>query len=300
MSGLASRVGILIRSATGLLLDDFLREVYIPAKISLRPATVRQIELVLSLWGQQLGRAPVVADLTTATIRVYLAWQAARTKAATVNSKRAILIALWNVAADEGLTAPAEPRRIRRLPANPVPPQAWSIEQVRSILAAVESLQWESIAGIDAKDWFRAFCLTAYCTGERRGALLAVAPSAVDSDRGTIAFWSRKAQARICPLLPEAIEAIGRISGDRDKLFPWPWSGEYFSKRLRQLFKSASVPHGRGKGGLAHKFRRTCCTLTEANGGDGARIIGDTRAVAEAHYLDRSHLRTDISFLPRP
>ena len=283
-------------TADPVFLTTFLDSHYLPAKILLRPSTIRQIRLTLSLWTQQLGRSPTTDDFATAKVRAYLTWQSAKSKPATTNSKRGILLALWQVAHDEGLAGEPEPRKIRRLPSDPIPAQAWAIEQVRDILAAVEKTYWPSIDGIPARKWFRAFLLTLYSTGERRSAVLAVAPGAVRD--GTIIFRRTKTKARLCPLLPEAAEAIDAMKGDREKLFPWPHSEEQLSNRLRQLFRLAGVPYGRQFGGLAHKFRRTACTLCEANGGDGARLIGDTRHVAEKSYIDKSVMTADLSRLP--
>lgn len=190
---------------------------------------------------------------------------------------------------------------IRRLPADPIPPQAWTIEQVSKILETCESLHlWPPVEKIPGSKWFAAFCWTAYSTGERRSAILAAPPEAVDLDAGTIIFRRTKTKARICPLLPQAVKAIREIYGSREKLFPWPYSDQHLTQRLRKIYELAGVPYGRQFGGVAHKWRRTACTLCEANGGDGARLIGDTAAVAEAHYLDRSKLTGNLAKLPTP
>ena len=84
-------------------------------------------------------------------------------------------------------------------------------------------------------------------------------------------------------------------------MWPWPYSREALDKRLRKILKAAGVRHGRGQGGLLHKFRRTSGTLVEAAGGDGAKHIGNTRKVFESHYLDPRFVdRSQLNLLPRP
>ena len=287
-------------AAPAITLSQFLADYYIPGKIQLKPTTIRQIEVTLSLWWQQIDHEPTTDDLTTARIRAFLSWMATHSKPATVNSKRAILLALWASAHDEKLAPAPEPKRIRRLPADPIPAQAWTIEQVQQILGTCEELQWPKIDGIPSRHWFSSFCWTLYSTGERRSAVLAAPAAAVDLDNGTIIFRRTKTKARICPLLPQAVEAMRRLPADRKMLFPWPFSQEYLTQRLKAIYTLANVPHGRQFGGVCHKWRRTACTLTEANGGDGSAIIGDTRAVAQKSYLDRSMLTANISKLPTP
>ena len=83
----------------------------------------------------------------------------------------------------------------------------------------------------------------------------------------------------------------------------WPWSKtrEWLQKAVRKIFKKAGVAYGRPHGGLFHKFRRTSGSLVEAAGGDGARHLGNTRAVFEQHYRDPRICVADAPMiLPRP
>jgi integrase len=224
--------------------------------------------------------------------------------AATTNSKRCQLIALWRAAWEEGLLPePPRAKRIRKSRAASAIPEAWEAEEVGRILWAATETPGRDIAGIDAVVWWQSFLRVLYDTGERRKATLATEPSDVSLDGAWIIFRKTKtAVPRYCPLHPDTIVWLRRIYDPcSSRVWPWPYSREALDKRIHKILALAGVRHGKGKGGLLHKMRRTTGTLVEQAGGDGAKAIGDTRKVFLASYLDPRFLsRTQLARLPRP
>jgi hypothetical protein len=103
-------------------------------------------------------------------------------------------------------------------------------------------------------------------------------------------------------LTRETSEAIASTEpSGRSLLWPWSKSQCWLLKTIqRDILEPAGVSYGRGRGGVFHKIRRPAGTLCEANGGDGARLLGNTRAVFERHYLDGRLVGNGQSqFLPR-
>lgn len=283
-----------------MLLSDFLEKVYIPDRLVLRRSTVYQAQATIRLYSAWLGRDATTDDLTLLSVRGWLSDYAHTRATSTVNSKRAQILALWRCARKEGM-AKERPsgRRIRKLPGDDIqPPVAWSIEDIGKILAFVRGTFRPQIGNVRWRDWWESIILVAFDTAERRSALLAVEPADVDLDRRTVLFRKRKGKPRVCRIAPDTVEAVRRIyNPKRLLLWHWPFSAEHLSGTFRWIVAGAGLPRSKS---LFHQLRRTSGTLVEAGGGDGARHIGDTRAVFERHYLDVRFLHSDMDLLPRP
>lgn len=283
-------------------MSDFLREVYVPSRIDLTADTVRQMQISIRALEAFAGKRLTLGELSEDLLRKFLSAYRGRCSASTVNSKRCQLLALWRAAFDEEyLAAPPRTSKIRRARSFPLLPEAWTAGEVGRILAAADSAPGE-IAGIPAKNWWRSLLLVIYDSAARKKEALATRPQDISLAGAWIAIDSRKNGRRICPLHAETIAAVRLIwSAERTSVWPWPYSRESLDKRFRKILVRTGVPFGRGRGGLFHKLRRTSGTLVEANGGDGARHIGDTRKIFEAHYLDRRIVpQTQMERLPRP
>lgn len=285
-------------------LETFLRSVYVPSRIDLGSDSIRQLAITIRVFQRWAGRVLTLDDLTEDLVRRFLCEYRQSHAAATTNSKRCQLLAIWRCAWDEGyLPQPPRAKRIRKARAAPAIPEAWTVEEVGRIFQAARQHAGRRIAGIPAADWWLSLLMVLYDTGERRGATLATSPSDVSLDDGWVVFRRTKTGLpRFCPIHAETVAAVRRIYDPcRSLLWPWPYSREALEKRVRKILRRAGVAYGRGRGGLLHKFRRTAGTLVEQAGGDGAAFIGDTRKIFEAHYKDpRFFDRSQLGRLPRP
>jgi integrase len=292
-----------LRPANSFFLSDFLHLVYAPSRIDLAAGTLRQMEITIRAFERWAGRKLTIADLSEDLLRQFLmAFRALPRSASTTNSKRCQLLALWRCAWDEEyLAAPPRTRKVRRLKSFAIPPEAWTAEEVGKILRVVQEIPGET-AGLATSACWRSLLLVIYDTGARKNEALATAPKDLSLVGRWIALSSRKNGRRICPLHADTIAAVQAIwSAAREKVWPYPFSREALDKRFRAILTRAAVAFGRGRGGLFHKLRRTSGTLVEANGGDGAKQIGDTRQVFEQHYLDRRLVpASQLASLPRP
>ncbi len=283
-------------------LTHFLHSVYIPSRLELSASAIEQIDIAVRLFESWAGRPLSVHDLSEDLLRRFLTDYRRSHAAATTNSKRGHLLALWQCAFDEGLLdRPPRRAKIRRAKASPAIPEAWTPEEVGRILEAAAEQPGE-MAGLPAADWWRSILLVLYDSGERRGAALKTASSDLSPENGRVIFRETKTgRPRYCALHPDTAEACRQIHDPgRPLMWPWGLSISYLDKRFKRLLERAGVSYGRGRGGCWHKLRRTSGTLVEANGGDGAKHLGNSRQVFEKHYRDPRFFSSDLDRLPRP
>lgn len=285
-----------------MMLRQFLHSVYLPSRLGLSPGTVTQIEITIRLFERWAAHPVDVSELSEPFLRAFLADYFPRVSGSTCNAKRRQLLALWRCGWEEGLLpGPPRARKVPKARESLRLPEAWSAEQFGQLLWAAKTARGQ-IAGISARYWWESLLLAAYDTGERRAALLRTAPANLSLDGGWLIFpTTKQGIPRICPLHASTLDACRRIwEPCRPLLWPWPFSRELLDRRFRRLCLDAGIPHGRASGGLFHKIRRTTATLTEANGGDGAEAIGDSRKVFERHYRDPRFFQGQLGRLPRP
>lgn len=285
-----------------LSLSDFLHGVYVPVKMDLQPNHVDQISISIRLFERWAGQTVLLKDLSEDLLRRFLSQYRLEHSPATVNAKRAQLLALWQCAYDEELIG-LPPRR-KKVPRAKEPepiPEAWTAEEVGKILAAASRTVGQ-IEGIPTPAWWKSLLLVFYDTGERRNAVFSVDSNEIDLNHCSILFSHRKGgRRRRASLHVETVAACRAIHDpERSRMWPWPFSREALDKRFRAILKAAGVSYGRKAGGLFHKMRRTSGTLVETAGGNGANHIGATRKVFERHYLDRRFFHDDLPLLARP
>ena len=283
-------------------LSEFLHRVYIPSRLELSDEAIEQIAIAVRQFERWAGRTLSVYDLSEDIIRRFLADFRRTHAGSTTNSRRRDLLAVWQCAFDEDyLDRPPRRTKIRRATESPKIPEAWTPEEVGRILKAMK-VETGSIASIPAPDWWTSLLLVAYDSGERRKALLATAPDDLSLDGGWVIFRATKNhRERWCALHHDTLDVVRRIYDmDRQYVWPWPWTMHWFNKRLKKILRRAGVRYGQGKGGCFHKVRRSSGTLIEAAGGDGAKHLGNTRAVFERHYRDPRFLPNQLGLLPRP
>ncbi|HUT88839.1 MAG TPA: hypothetical protein VMY37_05055 [Thermoguttaceae bacterium] len=283
-------------------LVDFLQNVYVPSRLDLSPPAAEQIVCAIRVFQRWACRPVVVADLNEDLVRRFLVSYLRTAAPATVNTKRGHLLALWQCAWEEGLRdAPPRRGRIRRAKAPARIPEAWTAAEVGRILAAARQ-ESGVLDGIPATDWWTSLLLVMYDTGERRGAVLKTRPKDVSLAGGWVTFYATKTRApRWCPLHQDTISACRRIyRTDRSVMWPCPYRSEWIGVQFRRILRRAGVTFGREHGGVFHKLRRTTGSLVEQAGGDGAKHIGNTRAVFLRHYCDPRFFSSQLDRLPRP
>ena len=250
--------------------------------------THEQYVFALRDFGEALRRPPVVADLTEEALADMRSLLLSRQLSAkTINERIGRITALWRFLATRGMVQrhpPAhrltEPRRI---------PQAWSLDEMARVLAAVSSASG-SLDSIPERLWWRSLMLAMWDSAERITALLSAEWRNYDQSTGWLLIPAENRKAACQDAIYQfddptqaAISAISQPS--RNKIWPWPRDRSYLWIRYRTLLKRAGLPTDRYSG--FHKIRRTVASHYDAAGGNASQLLGHTdRRVTERSYLD--------------
>jgi integrase len=155
--------------------------------------------------------------------------------------------------------------RLRPVKCSELPSDTWTAEEVYRLA--------------DAAGKNRLLVLVAYFTGLSECDLRRLRREDVRID-GSIPFERKKTGKRVLVAVPLDLLAELPAAGP---LFPLTTSGEYFRRCFRATVQKA------GLCGTFKKLRRSSGTAVEIlNPGRGHIHLGNTRAIFEAHYLDKS------------
>jgi integrase len=244
----------------------------------IRDNSARQYAITAALFERWAGRPVLLEELNEQTVGRWLRDYGQAVAPTTVRSKRNQLIALWRAAADEHLCEP--PRRRVRIAKVPwVPRQAWTVDEVRRLLAAAGRLKRRHRCGLPRSEWFDLAIRLRFSdiTGDRW--------CKVQSKTG------RPASGRLAPGTVAAI-AASRARLPRDVVCPWPATQNAFTGQVRRLVRLADIRPGTWKW-----IRRGAASNVEGKApgaGMAARQLGHAPGskVAELNYLDPAVVAT--------
>lgn len=171
--------------------------------------------------------------------------------------------------------------RIRRRDPAPV---CWSMEELNKLIQTAVRCNGSRCDSVRWCVWWPALIYAGYSSGQRLGDLLALPFTAVNPN-GVWYIEQNKTGHRL-PLQfsAEAMHYGLMLPSPRGAWLPWPYSLETLRKRFKQLVKSADIRAGSFKW-----LRRAAGSHQEAHQpGSGHRLLGNSRAVFDAHYNDRS------------
>lgn len=285
---------------------DFLREVYLPSRIELSENYASLLESVVRKFSAFLGRPAELQDLNDTTVCNYLCEHRRQWSAVSTNDHRRMLLTLWRSAWDRELTTIApRPTRIRKLPEETDPPEAWTEQQVAALMESASG-QHGTVSGILACDWWASLLLTVYWTSCRIGALLATPVASYDGS-GLLVRKQKNHRPQWYPLPGGCCQAIERTQpGGRILLWPWPWHRNRLYIEMRRIIGEAGIPCASRGMALFHRLRRTTLSLCAAvDPAVAQRAAGHADySTTVKHYIDprvaRGRSPADIIFDPLP
>jgi hypothetical protein len=234
-----------------------------------------------SLW-RHYSRDLDLAEQTDALAAEHFRWMKDRGQTNwAVNNIRKCWFAQWRHAAEAGLVI--RPPMIRAFKTGRGAPDAWTIEEMKRILAV-------------ANPWWRALLLVGYWTLQRRRALLSIPAANVDLVDGWIDFppASIKTDTGIrCRIGPDAVAAITALGPPRGLyLFEWRRRLQTLHDEFRDLLKRAGVRPSRRRNGHFHKLRRTGATHAVIRGGMAVvcDLLGQSSIYVTKRYIDKTQL----------
>jgi len=245
-----------------------------------------QLRRSAALYGEHLNRPASTEDLQDEPVSAWLR-DLERTHAQrTTAGHRGNLLVLWRFAARRKLCE--YPGEVRRVPRPAPMPQAWTLEQMRSLVAATERI------GGETGRYFHALVLCGYESGLRRGDLWSLRRCDIGRD-GTIAIRQHKTGSpHLVAIRPETAELILSLPGDTP--LACPWSPKWYGRLWARLCQVAGVPRGG-----CQRLRRTGATWIAAEHGTDAasRWLGHRTAGMVRYYLDVSLASPRPSMPPR-
>jgi integrase len=213
-----------------------------------RPGTVAQYVFSADAFEKWAGGPVLLEQLDERSVSAFLRDYAERVKPHTVRSKRRQILALWRAAAEEGLCEPPT-LRIRGVRCPRLPVEAWTLDEVVSLLGACRGLVRRHRCGLHRSVWWDLAIRVAWDSGLRWGDQIELPVASVAAD-GAV-WWSQSKVGRVvsCRLSPSTVAAL-RASltlAPRSLVTPWPASHQTFGNQLDRIVARAGVRPGTWK-----------------------------------------------------
>lgn len=266
------REAMTLRGAS-MTLQEFLESTYIPEH-QLAPESIRQLRIAIGHFEQFAGQR----DLTTLRHTILNEWLQAnprRWSPKTARNKLGAVLSVWNYAyAIEATETAPDTRRIRRIPWHRQSPDAWTIDDLRSIVEASQAYRRYLPSGIRICDLFAAFVWVGFYSALRPQDLFRLRVDQL-SDRGEWVEQQKKHRKELLVQVPAWVIGFLRDRWPPDALLVWSWgmSSVSFYDWWWKILGDAGLRTTRRDG--PQKLRRTAVSYGEAaKAGYGAMLAG--------------------------
>lgn len=262
---------------------DYLRTIYVPSKLDLKPTSIRQLAISVSLLDQFAGREVTLAELSPMLVTDFLRHLGESGRSArTVNSKRGALIAIWRHAARRNAAPRFDPFDIPRRKQPRRHPTAWTADEMRRIVANIR------------RPWLKVLCQFLYETGSRLSAATSLTWDNWDSQTRLMQLPTETAKTgleqfvRVTQQTADAIDRLRMTSAcNCSTIFPCPNDRRSMWRELKLACRLAGLSATRRD--LFQKIRRTTATLLAAQTSVevAAKQLGHTStAMTLTSYID--------------
>lgn len=258
---------------------------------SLAASSTYQLGRTISLFGEFLHQPATTSDLTPETANNWLASLEATHSQRTIAGHRTNLLGLWRFLAEEGtVEAPRQIRRVRRPDPMPV---AWTLDELRQLLAVAESAPGEFPDGTPFRIYWPATIRTAYETGLRRSDLWILRREQIRGD-GSIVLRQHKTGHTHQPRVgKKTLDLLRQIRHDP----PLAWQ----TANVRQWYVEWDrlVAAAGIRPGALQQLRRTGATHLAIDHPEAVqRFLGHRTAAMQRHYVDLSISQPQVEMPP--
>lgn len=279
-------------------LSQFFDDIY-SVERAIKPSTERQFRLAIASIDKWNSAHVLLSDLSDSLVSRWLAWESSRISAATVKSKRTHLLCVWRYASEEhGLCDP--PRRVRKIVAPGRCPDAWTLAEMRKMIAAAKAIKGCYPNGIRRADWWELFIRSGYDTALRLSDLLSLPVEVAKMQQFSIT-QAKSGRVLVRRLRPDTLEVAARtLHVTREMLLPWNYRREaLWGHWKRHVLIPANIPPTRRNG--PQKLRRTSASHLEriAPGSAQKHLGHSTPGLAGKHYIDPSIAGDDPPLPPQ-
>lgn len=256
----------------------------------LRENSQYQLARIVGRYSEWLGRCATLADLDDQTVSRWLACEEGRLGGRTVADCRGGLLRLWRLAADHGLVD--APRRVRRCPKPAPMPIAWTLAELRTLVAVCSIQRGCFRDGRPRALYLVTLAHSAYDTGLRRSDLWSLDRRQVRPDGTVLVRQSKTGQPHAPRLRETALEGFRQLAGEKPLRCPYRHAGS-FGKLWRGLVRLAHV-----RPGCLQQIRRTGASHLAIDHPEAVqRYLGHRTAEMQRHYVDESIARP-VGVLP--
>ena len=276
----------------------------IATECDLQKSTIGQYRKAVSRYSEFIGNQANSSDLTGPRLNAFIAFLQTKVTNTTASNYRRALCRVWNFLTQEEGKPSYEIRRLRRPKSVEQPVVAWSLADLRMLLASCETFENQMLRmRISARDYFRALLLSAYDTALRPSDLFLVRWDQFSKDDRSITLIQHKTgKPHIVFLSDETVVAIESIRSPRDKIFPLTWGG--IRRWMDRIFEGAAKEgFVRLPGKNLGTLRKTNATQVFIADGEAAAAesLGHSSGtrIAKKHYIDH-RARRQYSIPKRP
>lgn len=250
-------------------------------------------------------RPLLLSDLSSDLVGGAAAWQVARGRSpATANRLIRQITSIWSRATQDdavnAITPPLkkvqkhkEPKRI---------PEAWSADDFTRLVAAAAQRPGY-VGGVLAAQWWPCLLLTAYWTGVRISAIMALPTHNVDLTKGTLLFAAETQKHfsdQEFDLPPDVVALLRKLNpgarGLETFFGDWPFDRNarqwaVLSRHFSAIAKAAGLQTGRRY--KFHMIRRTFATQVAAKEGlaTAQSMLGHSSSATTQRYIDPRFMR---------
>jgi integrase len=276
----------------------------IETECDLERSTIEQYRRAVNRFSDFIGKQATDDDLDRDNLNQFIKLMQSRTTNTTAGNYRRALCRVWNYLTEEHDKTAYEIRRLRRPKTVEQPVVAWTMTDLKTLLASAETIEGRLRMGVEAKHYFSALLLTAYDTGLRPSDLFRLRWDQLDTQAKMFLLVQHKTKKPHCVFISdETLTAIERIRHPhRDTLYPLTWGG--IRRWMEKIFKIARV-HGfrRMPNKNLGTLRKTNATQVYIEDGEAAAAesLGHSSGsrIVRKHYIDH-RARRKYSIPTRP
>ena len=288
-------------------LMEFLHSVYVPSKLDLGSGQIEQLEVSIRKLDAFASR-PKISDLSEEMICKFLRDCLGHGLApATVNSKRAQILALWRCAWKKKLH-PEQPRDIPRCREPRRIPRAWTAEEIQLLVNHAATLSGV-IGKLPRAWWWSTLILVCWETGVRVGAARELRVEDFHP-RGPALLVRSESQKTLlgqclplsCPTATALAEHL--LAPQRELIWPWPHCDRWLFVCFRRIVETVGLEARLIGHDLFYRLRRSNLSYVAREAGlEVARQqAGHTSAATTIkHYIDPriANVQRAVDMLPQ-
>jgi len=236
-------------------LSEYLRD-YLAERPGLSVQYCRRLAATVRMLSAHAGREVSLEDVDRAMLADWVREMlAAGQRPSSVNTKVKHVFTLLLAAYDDGVLD-QPPRRLKRIRENLPPPEAWTVDECRTLLAHLTSLTGR-VGSRPASDWWVSLVLVVYWSGARISSLLRSTVDDFSAGEGLVVHESKTGKAKWHALPESCREAVERILPESGPIWPWPMHPRTLWLRFRRYVEAAGLPAPRTHTQLFYRLRRT-------------------------------------------